>query len=376
MCNKVDITINKQFQFLDVLKAVGNITLTCVGLCFFATSALAKQPLFENDTPLDAVLSIPLAQAYNQKDEDTRLYLDGNFSFKEANDEIVRIPLKVKTRGNYRRAHCSLPPLRLNFPKKTVKNTLFHGQDKMKLVGPCQPGGIYKDLVGLEFLAYQIFETVSDYALETRPMSLSYVDLDKKVKPRTTSAFVIEDISDLAKRKNLRAIVPEKALRSELDLNETALLEIFELFIANNDYSTLIGMPGDMCCHNVRMLAPKKKAIGAAAEQKLIPVPYDFDMSGLVDAPYAAPPGTLPIRKVRQRYFNGLCKDDQYFQAAIEKFRVKKPEIMALVDDSDLIGSSMKKKTRAFFEDFYEMVNEPSRYEKEIVGRCRGTTAS
>ena len=83
MCNKVDITINKQFQFLDVLKAVGNITLTCVGLCFFATSALAKQPLFKNDTPLDAVLRIPLAQAYNQKDEDTRLYLDGNFSFKE-----------------------------------------------------------------------------------------------------------------------------------------------------------------------------------------------------------------------------------------------------------------------------------------------------
>ncbi len=343
-------------------------------LLFAASSSLLvystaiAQPLFTDQQPLTAVLSVPLTQTYEQKGEDARFYIDGNFSYKDANDVIVRLPLKVKTRGNFRRAHCNLPPLRLNFPVKLVKNTLFHGQDKLKLVGPCQPGGIFNDLVGLEHLAYQVFATVSDYALHTRVLNLSYVDLDGKQKPRTTTAFVIEDISEFAKRKQLKHVQPQTASRYHLDLHETALLEVFALFIANNDYSTLTGMPGELCCHNVELLAPPVEG------GKLIPVPYDFDMSGLVNAPYAAPPGTVPIKSVRQRYFNGWCKDDEYYQAAIARFKQQKTEIMALVDSSELIRASMKKRTKKYFEEFYELVDDPARYQKEIVGRCRGST--
>jgi hypothetical protein len=38
-----------------------------------------------------------------------------------------------------------------------------------------------------------------------------------------------------------------------------------------------------------------------------VPVPYDFDWSGLVDAPYAGPPEGIPIQNVRQRNYRGYC---------------------------------------------------------------------
>ncbi|MFT5571117.1 MAG: hypothetical protein ACI9FR_000025 [Cryomorphaceae bacterium] len=335
-----------------------------------STSHASKRPLFDEKAPLDAVLTVPLAQAYSQKKKDVRLYHNGTFSYKQASGGIKRLPVKVKTRGNFRRANCSMPPLRLNFAKKLVKGSLLNGQDKLKLVGPCQFGGIFKSLIGLEYLAYQVFETVSDYSLKTRLLNLSYVDSDKKRKPRTSAAFVIEDIEDLAKRHKLRFHSPEKIPRNRMNLEHTALVEVFAYFIGNNDYSTLTGLPGTDCCHNVRLLANKDST------GKFIPVPYDFDMSGLVNAPYAAPPPHLPINEVRKRYFNGWCKDDKHFRDAVEKFKQHKPEIMALVDDSTLINTAMKKKTKTYFEKFYSMADTPKRYQKEIIGRCRGKTTT
>ena len=344
------------------------VVIAATALSFSAHAS--KRPLFDDTTPLDAVLTVPLSQAYGQKRKDVRPYLDGTLSYKGENGVITRVPLKVKTRGNFRRANCSLPPLRLNFPKKLVSKTLFKGQDKLKLVGPCKFGGAYKDLIGLELLAYQVYQTVSEFSLKTRQMNLSYVDISKKRKPRTSTAFVIEDIEDLAKRRKLKYISPEKANRDTMDLDETALLEIFALFIANNDYSTLTGLAGTKCCHNVRLLSPKD------GNGKVIPVPYDFDMSGLVNAPYAAPPGTIPIKNVRKRYFNGWCKEDTHFRNAVDRFKQKKPDIMALVENSTTISDSLKKKTTAYFEQFYTMMDSPKRYQKEITGRCRGRTVS
>ncbi len=367
----------KPSNFPTVFRTIFTQSALLVGAAFLSvSSAWANQPLFESEEALDAVLTVPLNLIYGEKGRDERPYHQGELTYQAAANAEQSVPVKVKTRGNYRRANCDLPPLRLNFAKRSVKQTLFHGQDKMKLVGPCKPGGIYKDLVGLEFLAYQVFELVSDYALETRAMNLNYVDANQQVKSRTSQAFVIEDISDLAKRKKLKSIEPQTVKRIELDKTESALLEMFALFIANNDYSTLTGMPGDACCHNVALLSQASAKDSPGQQPKiLIPVPYDFDMSGLVDAPYAAPPGTLPIRKVRQRYFNGLCKDDAYFIAAADKFRVNKAAIFAMVDGSDMIRGSVKKKTKAFFEKFYDLIDDPKRFQSEVIGRCRGAKA-
>ena len=63
---------------------------------------------------------------------------------------------------------------------------------------------------------------------------------------------------------------------------------------------------------------------------KRIPIPYDFDMSGLVNARYAAPPEHLPIRLVRTRFYRGLCQPPAVMDEALAHMLSKKDEIMAM----------------------------------------------
>ena len=47
----------------------------------------------------------------------------------------------------------------------------------------------------------------------------------------------------------------------------------------------------------------------ARADGVLVPIPYDFDATGIVNPPYALPAAGLSIRNVRVRLYRGQCRD-------------------------------------------------------------------
>ena len=343
-----------------------------MGTSFVGANAVAKKPkpLFTSNTPITAVLNAPISSTYKQRKKDVRIYFDGSLSYKDDQGTNVKIPTKIKTRGNFRRLNCKHPPLRLNFNKKATKKSVFAGQNKLKLVAPCESAMAFKELIGLEYLAYQIWETVSDHHFKTRLIDLSYMDSDQKKKPWSAKAFVIEDVKDMAKRSGRVPANVSKAKRSQMDLGQTALLELFQLLISNTDYSTLTSRPGTPCCHNTRLISTKESS------DQLIPVPYDFDVSGFVNAPYATPAAQYPIKTVRKRYFTGWCKDEQRFQDAIKRFVSKKSEINNVIEQSELITAGTQRKTLAYVEKYFTLIETPARVEKEIMGRCRGKVVS
>ena len=151
-----------------------------------------------------------------------------------------------------------------------------------------------------------------------------------------------------------------------MNFAQTALVEIFELFIGNNDYSTLRGPDPDSCCHNARLIGSKD---GSA---KYIPVPYDFDASGWVNAPYSAPPTQYPIKRVRDRYFSAWCKEDRHFFSAMDRFREKREQLYALVNESTGLSDKTRSKSIAYMDDFYALINDREAVNKKIIGRCRG----
>jgi hypothetical protein len=61
------------------------------------------------------------------------------------------------------------------------------------------------------------------------------------------------------------------------------------------------------------------------------PVPYDFDFSGLVDAPYATPPEGFSIRNVRQRLYRGYCAHSAQAPAVASEITAKRGELIALL---------------------------------------------
>jgi len=329
-------------------------------------NAAERHPLFQDDSVLKAVLTAPIAQAYAQRDQDVRIYLPGQWTYTSEDGSTQRLDVSIRTRGLFRREHCQLPPLQLNFKKRQVKETLFAGQNKLKIVSPCQDGPRAQQNTVLEYLAYRTFQILTDRSFSARLIRLSYVDSDEKRKPWTDLVFVIEDDSDMAKRLGLTRLKVVANRFDQLDHATTALADLFQLLIANNDYSVLNVGEGRECCHNSEILALKDNA------DVRIPVPYDFDLSGLVNAKYAAPPSHIPIRFVRTRYYRGLCQPPGVLEEAIAHVQSKREEIMALFANTKELEPRTKKKTLDFVENYFEILDNPEKLEKEIVGRCRG----
>ena len=339
------------------------IVLSMAGLA----GAAEKAPLFQDDTLLKAVLTAPISQAYEQREQEVRLYFPGQWTYLDANGESQKLDVSIRTRGNFRRMNCALPPLQLNFKKSQVKGTLFKGQNKLKLVAPCQGGPESQQNALMEYMAYRILEILTEQSYGTRLMRLSYIDSDEKLSSWTDLVFVIEDDKDLAKRLDFDRVKVVFNEFDDLDQPATALAELFQLLIANNDYSVLKGPDGEYCCHNTDMF------IHEDLTGKRIPVPYDFDMSGLVNADYAAPPEHLSIKSVRTRYYRGLCQPPDILDAAIAHMLSKEEEIMALFDESEVLSRLSKKRAAAFLGKYFDQLRDPAAVDSFITGRCRGS---
>lgn len=322
--------------------------------------------MFSDDAILKAVLTGPLSQAYDQRDQEVRLWLPGQWSYLDDAGEAIRLDVSIRGRGNFRLTNCQLMPLQLNFKKKQVKGTLFAGQNKLKLVAPCQHGIKAQQDLLLEYLAYRTLEVLTDRSFGTRLVRLSYVDSDDRKKSWTDLVFLIEDDADVARRLDLdRARVASNSFE-DLDLRAVALVDLFQFMIANHDYSVLQGPEGSYCCHNVEIFASEDRP------GQRIPIPFDFDMSGLVNAPYASPPDHLPIRLVRTRYYRGLCQPPEILEETISLFRSKRDEIMDLYRSMDELDRLKKSATLRYLEQFFDILDDESAIQEQIVNRCRG----
>ena len=331
-----------------------------------SADASERDPLFAEHETLKAVVTAPISQTYAQRDSDVRLYFPGQWTFMNEDGESQRLDVSIRIRGNFRKEYCELPPIRLNFKKSQVKGTLFKGQDKLKLVSPCQHGLEAQQKLLLEYLAYRTYEILTDQSFGSRLIRLSYVDSDDKLQPWTDLAFVIEDEGDVGKRLGLdKARVAENRFE-ELDQVATARYELFQLLISNHDYSVLKGPPGSYCCHNSVIYTSED------SPERRIPIPFDFDMSGLVNAKYAAPPSHLPIRQVRTRYYRGLCQPDDVMADAVAHFLSKKEEILALYETLPELSRLSRNRTVAYVKKFFAILEDEDKFRVQILDRCRG----
>ena len=347
------------------MKCVSIIIGTIVLLASGSTAAADRDPLFQDHSILKAVLTAPISQTYAQRDSDVRLYFPGQWTYLDGDGQSQRLDVSIRIRGNFRKEYCELPPIRLNFKKSQVKGTRFTGQDKLKLVSPCLHGIESQQKLLLEYVAYRIFEILSDHSFGARLIRLSFVDSDDKLKSWTDLAFVLEDESDLGKRLGLDLARVAQNQFDELDQAKTALVELFQLMISNHDYSVLQGPAGEYCCHNAVMYTSEEAA------DKRIPIPFDFDMSGLVNARYAAPPGHLPIRLVRTRFYRGLCQPPEIMDEAVAHLLSKKDEILRLFEHPELSRLS-RNRNISYVKKFFAILEDEDQFREQVLDRCRG----
>jgi hypothetical protein len=104
----------------------------------------------------------------------------------------------------------------------------------------------------------------------------------------------------------------------------------------------------------------------------VVPVPYDFDLSGAVGAPYARPDRDLPIETVQQRLYLGQCWPGQDLDAALRPFLDARPDIEAVVRDGGYLAPEVGQQVLGYLLQFYEMVATPQRARQRMFRDCRG----
>lgn len=319
-------------------------------------------PLFDSDDPLAFSLVADFAALEGDRtagapNRPATLVLAGS-----AGEE--RLDIEVRTRGSFRLdpANCSFPPLRLEFPRGRGAGTPFEGQEELKMVGSCRPErDSYEQLVLKEYLIYRTFRLVSPIALGVRLARVTYVDTSGESEPSTRFAFLIEDDDALAARLGGRAYdIPEgRNLPAAAFVPSAALgLAVFEYMIGNPDWSAVAGQ-------NVEIVD-----LGGVAYA----VPYDFDSSGLVDAPYAVPPEALNLRSVRERLYRGWCSWEEDRGNVLARFRDAEPEVMALWRDFPHLDEGERTRALDYLRGFFDDIGDDRLAERRLFRDCRAAT--
>ncbi|MFK7831612.1 MAG: hypothetical protein AB8B57_17705 [Congregibacter sp.] len=325
-------------------------------------AATASDPLFSQSTPLDITLTGPF-QIINRK-RDKEAEYPGSLSYTGADGEAVTLDAKFSVRGNFRlrKDVCSYAQLWVNLKKGQLKGTLFEKQDKLKLVVQCKSSSRYTDYLAREHQAYLMFQELSDISLDTRLLNVTYTDADTG-RSRTHPGFFIEHQKRLAKAKDLTVLDADSAYKLRLDDRQSVLVSLFMYLIANTDYSMISALPGENCCHNIKVLED--------ANGVLYPVPYDFDSTGFVATSYAEPSGGIGQRNIKQRIYRGFCMSDSATEYALNRLRDKRGRIYAIMQEDPLSSEKGIRRAVEYTDKFYAVIDNPAKLEREIMDECR-----
>ena len=337
------------------------LALTLLALGPLANPAFSS-PLFDDDSVLDVRLSGPLRTLARDKRSAERIEFPFMLSVNGTD-----IPMEVRVRGNSRTIVCGFPPLRLRFPAEGTGQTVFAGQDKLKLVTHCKSNRQKSENNLLEeYTAYRIFNLISDAGYRVRLLRIHYEDTDGGLKhlDRPYYGFLIESDRELAARINGEVSAVGGVPYSRLNDNQTALVYVFQYLIGNTDWSFITAEGQDVCCHNVHLIE---------RNGGLLPIPYDFDLSGLVNASYAKPNSIVGTKRVTQRIYRGYCKlPIDRVAPALEKITALREPIMSLVEESPIAGDedtgSRLRYTGHFFEEAENSAKLLRRFDADCVG--------
>jgi len=358
-----------------MMKKIKNLIVFSMNilLCLFLlpfTNSLAQEPtntpdlnpgvqkLFQSDELIEMTIDFNMKEVLRDVGED-RTYHDASITYSNTDGQEITLPVRVRTRGHFRRepVNCNFPPIRLNFKKPETENTIFEGQDILKLVTHCRSRSKqFEQFVIKEYLVYKLYNLFTEESYKVRIARITYEDSNGKKKPITKFGFFLEPTEQMIARNNAEKI--EINIHQEsTNKGKMMILCVFQYMVGNTDWSV-------QHFHNIVLIRkdPLKPPVA---------VPYDFDWCGLVNAPYAVPAPQLGIENVRQRRFWGYCRPKEDYHAAFEVFMDKKPAIYELIENSPYINEKELKDVMSYLDQFYEIINDPRSIEYEFYQKCR-----
>ena len=333
-------------------------------LCLFALSSAAAaeepKPLFAASDPIHITLQGGLPTLIHNR---SSAGVPATLTDPAGN----ALPVALTVRGITRRASdvCDFPPLRVEFTTPPPPTSPFAGQKKLKLVTHCKNSPAFQQYVLLEYSAYKMYNILTPHSFLVRLADVDYRDPSgREIISRV--GYFMEDLSDVAKRNGLQQThAPNLIPASDLSSPDAARYALFQDMIANHDWSMRAGPAGKACCHNAELIGPL--APGAT-----IVIPYDFDFSGFVDAPYATPPDQLHISSVRERAYRGYCANNADVLTVARQMREARPQMMAAVTSTPGMDPQRASRAISYLDGFFADIASDETVTAKLLRRCVG----
>jgi hypothetical protein len=324
----------------------------------FAPWVAGAQGLFRKQDPLEITITTGLSKLINDRDSTNRVLHPADLVYQDSAGFAVKVPITLRTRGHFRRQfrNCDFPPLKVEMTKPSAKSTLFEGNRSLKLASSCRPTRReYEEYILQEAALYRMYMALTPWSYRVRIAHVTFQDSSGKVKPVQSWAFLVEDDGELAERRNVKKFEAQGGLFDNLEPEKWGYTQLFQYMIGNTDWS--VG-----ALHNITLLKDTTGIVHA--------VPYDFDWSGAVNARYAFPDKSLPIRAVRDRLWRGDCRPAEELAPAIAHFQSRRAALDSAVTGIEAMSPATKDRMQKYFAEFWTLIENPKRAAAEFKRTC------
>jgi hypothetical protein len=311
--------------------------------------------LFNSDNPIPIVIKTDLKGLADQMFEKEQ-YQPAQIIYKDRKF-IDTLKTRIRVRGHFRKdtLNCDFPPLRIDFKKNDIRNTIFGPQDQFRIVTHCRTNDThFVQYIIREYLVYKIYQILNPLSLNVRLALITYEDTEGRYPSYTRYGFILEDEGEFASRFNMEK-VNERVTFEELEGNNGLLLSMFEFMIGDTDW----------------IVQFSKNLIILKNGNDIYAVPYDFDYSGIVDTDYRTSTGYTSLSDP-ERLFKGKCYTTEELKNMIKKFKKSKGKIYRLLYASRQLDNDSLIYMYNYITKFYEIVRSKQEMLKYFNVNCEG----
>jgi hypothetical protein len=298
--------------------------------------------LFADDKFIDITLRFDLTSYFKTKP--TVDYLKANMTIHLSKTDSISRDIGLRTYGTFRNRYCVFPPIELNLKKAHFGYTDLDKISTLKMIPECINSTENKNYILKEYLAYKLFNVLTDTSLRVRLVTVNFIDTEKKRDPIHQYGFFIEPVETLTARTSSIQIESANLNQKNIVPKIMDRLAIFNYMIGNYNWS----VPG---LHNVLIIKP----VGLDSTH-LIAIPYDFDWTGLVNAAYAIPTKEMGTDNVRERIFEGICRSKEVYVKDMEQFVDKKDELYRVVNEFPYLDQKEKEDVTGYLDGFFNQL--------------------
>ena len=332
------------------------LLLAGTAIFILLNSALRAQQIFKQDLLFSNKKPLKIKLNYSNKNlnknTNDSTFIKSKFIFfeKKINKEIQ---VSLRARGNFRRKHCYFTPVKIKIKKSDALNTIFSDNRTLKLVLPCKNNRDKNDNILKEFIAYKIYEIISLYYFKTRRLEVDYTNQkNKKGINYNLVGFLIEDDDKVAKRFDGK-IVKRKISPLAMDDFNSVNLSFFNFLIGNTDFSSAHQ-------HNGKLLF---------YEKKIIPIPYDFDLTGWVKPKYGLGITNRLGYSFEERNYIGFKRGKNIYSKVRNHYLRLKEKIFNTVElyESEFKYKKSYNLMMDYLRGFYEILEDDKLYDNLII---------